>query len=540
MIKLDKNPLLTDMLIYVQEHIKTGDYDPAANTLRKIGEHMAKRLIIDAGLWKEACTDKSGRVYDDPNFGSCIYWLNKNRIITKREYEDVFIPLKNFGNDGSHTVAEVSEISVKYANEKTSQYVRNTFVPRFPDSIRHGILPNIEGSVNKSKGGFTKRKSLHVHTKSDWSVLKKPSCTNNGEEVITCLECGELLDRRPIPAKGHILSDWIVDRRAQEGLKGLKHKECKVCGDVIQRGEISALPMKPSSKDTFEERPKGTKSLRLSNGKRLESSKQEKVSSSQEKPVRKNISPLYKWSVIIIIIAGVIGFVAGRISGSNNVTVGSIVKFGAYEQDGDLTNGNEPIEWIVVEKDDDIALVVSKNCLDVIPYGNAVDENAWTNSGIRDWLNNRFIQESFSEYEKSHIVVSDIETNSYDSNSWYDNWEEAKVVSAEHTKDAVIILDSYEINEYYYTEIHYTDVSPYAAKKYAMLDSEEMVKQDEFNYFWLRNTIKGSDYGGYALCAFGGKPNILDSSLVSGLQFPERYAYIRPAMRINVKDLKND
>lgn len=93
MTRLEENAPLEKMLLYVKEHIDMQDYDPASNTLRKIGEHMAKRLILYANLWDEACTDESGRRFSDPAFGRCIYLLNKNRIIDRTIYEEVFRPL---------------------------------------------------------------------------------------------------------------------------------------------------------------------------------------------------------------------------------------------------------------------------------------------------------------------------------------------------------------------------------------------------------------------------------------------------------------
>ena len=48
-------------------------------------------------------------------------------------------------------------------------------------------------------------------------------------------------------------------------------------------------------------------------------------------------------------------------------TVGNIVAFGRYEQDNDLTNGPEPIEWIVldvVDGEKTKALLLSKYGLD--------------------------------------------------------------------------------------------------------------------------------------------------------------------------------
>lgn len=51
------------------------------------------------------------------------------------------------------------------------------------------------------------------------------------------------------------------------------------------------------------------------------------------------------------------------------------VECGFYEQDGDLNNGPEPIEWIVLsETEDDMRLLLSKYCLDAMPYDVSTEE----------------------------------------------------------------------------------------------------------------------------------------------------------------------
>lgn len=49
--------------------------------------------------------------------------------------------------------------------------------------------------------------------------------------------------------------------------------------------------------------------------------------------------------------------------------VGEYVTFGHYEQDNDESNGKEDIEWLVLEKEDDKVLVISKYVLNAIFIG---------------------------------------------------------------------------------------------------------------------------------------------------------------------------
>lgn len=52
-----------------------------------------------------------------------------------------------------------------------------------------------------------------------------------------CTECGEELKA----AVGHAESDWIVDKEAEVGVAGHRHKECAVCGETYAEEEIEAL-----------------------------------------------------------------------------------------------------------------------------------------------------------------------------------------------------------------------------------------------------------------------------------------------------------
>jgi len=77
---------------------------------------------------------------------------------------------------------------------------------------------------------------------------------------------------------------------------------------------------------------------------------------------------------------------------------GAKVKFGTYEQDNDLTNGAEVIEWVIMEEDETHFCLFCPTALTAQPYAgkNHLDWN-WEDSIVRDWLNNEFYQEAFTE-----------------------------------------------------------------------------------------------------------------------------------------------
>ena len=84
--------------------------------------------------------------------------------------------------------------------------------------------------------------------------------------------------------------------------------------------------------------------------------------------------------------------------------VGSIITFGHYEQDGDLSNGPEPIEWRVLDVHGDQALVLSLFGLDAQPYHSTRKEITWEQCSLRAWMNDEFLNSAFTRDEHASII----------------------------------------------------------------------------------------------------------------------------------------
>ena len=78
----------------------------------------------------------------------------------------------------------------------------------------------------------------------------------------------------------------------------------------------------------------------------------------------------------------------------NNFEVGGTVVFGDYHGE---------IEWLVLDKQEDKALLISKYCLDAKPYNEKYEPVTWETCTLRQWLNGDFINEIFSGAEKAVI-----------------------------------------------------------------------------------------------------------------------------------------
>ena len=89
------------------------------------------------------------------------------------------------------------------------------------------------------------------------------------------------------------------------------------------------------------------------------------------------------------------------------------ITMGHYEQDGNLENGPEDIEWVVVDEQDGKLLLVSRYALDNQPMLlKASKEYHWSESDLRTWLNSVFINTAFSEKEKTHLQSTELDNSS--------------------------------------------------------------------------------------------------------------------------------
>ena len=85
---------------------------------------------------------------------------------------------------------------------------------------------------------------------------------------------------------------------------------------------------------------------------------------------------------------------------------GDTVVLGSYEQDNDLSNGPEPIEWQVIGTRDGHTLLLSKYALDSKPYNESRTDITWENCTLRSWLNNDFYNKAFSASDKKRILTA--------------------------------------------------------------------------------------------------------------------------------------
>ncbi len=121
--------------------------------------------------------------------------------------------------------------------------------------------------------------------------------------------------------------------------------------------------------------------------------------------------------------------------------------FGSYEQDGDSSNGKEPIEWLVLDRDGDKALLLSKYALDYqsfMPFYEPVTEPyTWESCSLRRWLNSTFLNAAFSADEQQRLLTTTVITSPGSLHR-----ENGPVT----TEDRVFLLSNTEVYAYFASE----------------------------------------------------------------------------------------
>lgn len=120
--------------------------------------------------------------------------------------------------------------------------------------------------------------------------------------------------------------------------------------------------------------------------------------------------------------------------------VGDYLFFGAYEQDNNNLNGKEDVEWLVLAKEGNKVLVISKYALDCQQYNTSCANITWETCPLRRCLNGTFINNAFSAEEQAMISTV---TVSADKNPDY------STDPGNATQDKVFLLSITEANQYF-------------------------------------------------------------------------------------------
>ena len=201
----------------------------------------------------------------------------------------------------------------------------------------------------------------------------------------------------------------------------------------------------------------------------------------------------------------------------SSVETGDCITFGQYEQDNNEDNGSEPVEWSVVAKEDDKALIISKYALDSRPYHDTLTTVNWATSDLRSWLNNTFYEEVFSSAEKELIEEAAVPAE--------DNLV-FELDAGNTTRDKVFLLSINETEQYFPVEADRAcEATAYAEEHRAFVNTE-----NGMCYWWLRSL--GRDYYDAVRVNHDG------SIGYGGYDVDYNYICVRPALWINLSSEK--
>lgn len=195
-----------------------------------------------------------------------------------------------------------------------------------------------------------------------------------------------------------------------------------------------------------------------------------------------------------------------------NASIGDSVSFGKYEQDNDISNGSENIDWIVLDIKDGKVLLISKYALDCRPYHTDKLAITWEDSALRTWLNGEFADVAFSDEQKAMILTENVPAgkNSYH----YTNPGNA-------TQDQVFVLSEAETKKYFNTD----SLRQCTATAYAHANGVD-VNADGKCFWW--NRTPGAYANRVSLVIASGYNNIF------GEHATAKYVGVRPAMWVDI------
>ena len=164
--------------------------------------------------------------------------------------------------------------------------------------------------------------------------------------------------------------------------------------------------------------------------------------------------------------------------------VGETVSFGRYEQDNDLSDGAEPIEWLVLANDGEKATLISRCALDRMPYNETYAPVTWETCTMRQWLNGAFLNAAFNEAEQARLAAVTVTAEK--------NPKDEDVDPGIDTQDRVYLLSYGEVND-----LFASDKARGCYPSGYILGMEEYRNESDACWWWLRTPGNSPDRAMY-------------------------------------------
>jgi hypothetical protein len=117
------------------------------------------------------------------------------------------------------------------------------------------------------------------------------------------------------------------------------------------------------------------------------------------------------WGVLVVLLLCFSAYACASAAAFPTPAVGDTVTFGRYEQDNLTDNGQEPLEWLVLDVQGDQAMLLSKYCIDTVIFYPKRVSMYWGKSDLRAWMNGDFLQEAFTAEEQESILTTTVKND---------------------------------------------------------------------------------------------------------------------------------
>lgn len=211
---------------------------------------------------------------------------------------------------------------------------------------------------------------------------------------------------------------------------------------------------------------------------------------------------------------------------------GKYVTFGHYPQTKSGDDDN-PIQWLILERDGQNALLISKCGLDTKPYDTNENGTTWEKSTIRMWLNAIFYNKAFNSAEQAIILTTSVDNNK---EQCYSSWSKN---DGNNTQDKIFLLSYAEVKKYF-DVVYWKNAGPKENKKPRIAPTAYAIAQGA-STFSLYKTVDGADSGWWWLRSLGQNgievAAVGASGCLHSFSAYETSASIRPAMWVNIDSL---
>lgn len=210
------------------------------------------------------------------------------------------------------------------------------------------------------------------------------------------------------------------------------------------------------------------------------------------------------------------------------LTVGGYITFGTYPQ-SEAGNDKSPIEWMILERKGENALLISRYGLDTQPFNNSNTDITWEECTLRKWLNITFLNKAFTRAERTLILTTAVD------NSESQCYNHYSVAGGNDTQDKIFLLSYAEANKYF--DVTYEGLTcKYNTKGRVMPTAYALAQGASY-----KKTSDGTPYGVWWLRSPANSRNgaacVIWYGTLYGFSVERESGTVRPAMWVNIDSL---